>query len=91
MIEPQQLDELMRALSHNERRAFIVACRGQARSAGELAALSSLSPAAISEHLKVLRKTGLLVLEKRGRSWLYQTDTAAVAAVVQAMQALVAP
>jgi DNA-binding transcriptional ArsR family regulator len=70
------LDEVLRALSHPERRAFVRACLNEQRSAGELAELSSLSLASVSEHLKVLRKSGLLVLEKRGRFWLYRTDSA---------------
>ncbi len=65
---------MLRALSHPERRAFVVACRDAERSAGELAELSSLSLATVSEHLKVLRKSGLLVLEIRGRFWFYRTN-----------------
>lgn len=70
------LDEILRALSHPDRRRFVVACLDTARAAGELAALSELSLATVSEHLKVLRKCGLLVLDKQGRFWLYRTDRA---------------
>lgn len=55
------------------------ACRDQAKAAGELASLSELSLATVSEHLKVLRKSGLLVLEKRSRFWFYKTDLTVVA------------
>jgi DNA-binding transcriptional ArsR family regulator len=51
-----------------------MACRGSAKAAGELAELSSLSLATVSEHLKVLRTAGLLVLDKQGRNWFYRTD-----------------
>ena len=67
------LDEALRALAHPDRRMFLKACRGRALSAGELVALSALSNATVSEHLKVLRKAGLLVLERQGKQWLYQT------------------
>ncbi|MHB1102468.1 MAG: ArsR/SmtB family transcription factor [Devosia sp.] len=70
---------MLRALSHPERRLFVRACRDQAKAAGELASLSELSLATVSEHLKVLRKSGLLVLEKRGRFWFYKTDLTVVA------------
>lgn len=50
----------------------------EAKAAGDLAALSELSLATVSEHLKVLRKSGLLLLEKRGRFWFYRTDAAVV-------------
>ena len=68
------LDEVLRALSHPDRRRFVVACLDEAKAAGELAALSELSLATVSEHLKVLRKSGLLSLDKQGRFWLYRTD-----------------
>jgi DNA-binding transcriptional ArsR family regulator len=37
----------------------------------------------VSEHLKVLRKTGLLVLEARGRFRLYATDPQVVRATAE--------
>lgn len=69
---------MLRALSHPDRRAFVAACKAEAKAAGDLAALSELSLATVSEHLKVLRKSGLLLLEKRGRFWFYRTDAAVV-------------
>jgi DNA-binding transcriptional ArsR family regulator len=65
---------VLRALSHPDRRTFVAACRDAPRAAGELAELSSLSLATVSEHLKVLRTSGLLVLDKQGRNWFYRTD-----------------
>jgi DNA-binding transcriptional ArsR family regulator len=32
----------------------------------------------VSEHLKVLRKSGLLELDKRGRFWMYRTNRRAL-------------
>ncbi len=81
---------MLRALSHPDRRAFIAACRDEAQAAGELAALSELSLASVSEHLKVLRKSGLLVLEKRGRFWFYRTDVAVVARAAKEVAGLTA-
>ncbi|HEY9012842.1 MAG TPA: helix-turn-helix domain-containing protein [Devosia sp.] len=70
------LDEVLRALSHADRRRFVMACLDEAKAAGELAGLSELSLATVSEHLKVLRKSGLLILDRSGRFWLYRTDRA---------------
>jgi DNA-binding transcriptional ArsR family regulator len=64
----------LRALAHPDRRAFVVACRDGPKAAGELSELSALSLATVSEHLKVLRTAGLLVLDKQGRNWFYRTD-----------------
>ena len=61
------------------------ACKDQAKAAGELASLCALSLATVSEHLKVLRKSRLLVLEKRGRFWFYRTDPAVLRHVINAL------
>ncbi|MDN4638862.1 metalloregulator ArsR/SmtB family transcription factor [Agreia sp. PsM10] len=87
MIEVD-LSEALRALSHPDRRAFVRACAHDERSAGDLAEVSTLSLPSVSEHLKVLRKSGLLILDRRGRNWMYSTDTARLAAVAVAVAAL---
>jgi DNA-binding transcriptional ArsR family regulator len=73
-VDPSGLDEALRALAHPDRRAFVAACLDHEQAAGDLAQLSDLSLATVSEHLKVLRKSGLLVLDRRGRFWMYRTD-----------------
>ncbi len=73
-LDDDELDELLRALSHRERRMFLRLCRNEAVAAGDLAERSTLSLASVSEHLKVLRKTGLVTLEKDGRFWRYKAD-----------------
>jgi DNA-binding transcriptional ArsR family regulator len=60
-----------------------------AQAAGELAAASGLSAASISEHLKVLRKTGLVVLERQGRFRLYRTEPSCVLAVASSIEQLI--
>ena len=72
------LDERLRALAHPVRRQLVAACREAPQPAGALVELTGLAPASVSEHLKVLRKCGLLVLEVRGRSWIYTTDVEAL-------------
>jgi DNA-binding transcriptional ArsR family regulator len=87
-LHSDELDELLRALAHRERRMFLGACLEKRRAAGDLAERSSLSLATVSEHLKVLRKTGLVTLEKDGRFWFYQTARERLHAVVEELQAL---
>ena len=82
------LDQVLRALSHPDRRQFVLACRDNPRAAGELAELSSLSLATVSEHLKVLRTSGLLVLDKQGRNWFYRTDPAALSVTLKHLRKL---
>ncbi|MDQ1130700.1 helix-turn-helix transcriptional regulator [Microbacterium sp. SORGH_AS_0888] len=75
-MDSSTLDEVLRALAHPDRRSFLAACLDAEQAAGDLASLSDLAVATVSEHLKVLRKSGLLVLERRGRFWMYRTDAA---------------
>lgn len=82
------LGEALRALSHPDRRTFVRSCRQEERSAGDLAELSRLSLPSVSEHLKVLRKSGLLILDRRGRHWMYRTDVDLLAAVAAAIARL---
>ena len=53
-----------------------------------MAELSSLSLATVSEHLKVLRTAGLLVLDKQGRNWFYRTDPAVIALTMKGLRQL---
>jgi DNA-binding transcriptional ArsR family regulator len=70
------------------RRRLVTACVNGPRSAGELVDMTELAAASVSEHLKVLRKTGLLVLESRGRFRLYRTDPRVLRAVAEELVAL---
>ncbi len=69
---------MLRALAHRERRRILRACLNKACAAGDLAEPSPLAIASVSEHLRVLRTTGLLVLERDGRFRRYRTDRKAV-------------
>ena len=86
-MDDAALDERLRALAHPVRRQLVAACLASPRPAGELVALTGLAAASVSEHLKVLRKSGLLVLEVRGRYRLYAADPAAVRATAEGLVA----
>jgi len=85
-IDEGQLDEVLRALSHPQRRQFVQACMAREHAAGELAERSHLALASVSEHLKVLRKSGLLVLDKRGRFWMYRSDAKVLRAALARLE-----
>jgi DNA-binding transcriptional ArsR family regulator len=87
-LSDEQLDELLRALSHADRRMFVRLCKNQAVPAGELAEQSQLALASVSEHLKVLRKTGLLDLERDGRFRRYRTNQNLLSAVLATLAKL---
>jgi len=87
-LEEDRLDELLRAVSHIDRRMFLRRCLRNAVSAGDLADGSTLALASVSEHLKVLRKTGLLVMERQGRFRYYRTDAVLLEQIAAALVAL---
>jgi len=54
------LDATFQALADGHRRAVIDLLKQQPRRAGEIAAALELSPPALSRHLRVLRRSGLI-------------------------------
>jgi DNA-binding transcriptional ArsR family regulator len=82
------LDEGLRALSHPARREILTRCTDQWVAAGDLAAALDLAPATTSEHLKVLRKAGLVELET-DRTWRrYRTVAVSVDNLIATLAAL---
>jgi len=73
-----EFDDLLRALANPHRRRIVQECLSAPRSAGELAELLDLAPASASEHLKVLRKHGLVDLTVEGTFRIYRTRRPAV-------------
>ena len=86
-----ELDERLRALAHPVRRQLLAACLSEQRRAGELVALTGQPDATISEHLKVLRKSGLVEMERDGRLRLYRTNRGVIDAVRQELADLGEP
>ncbi len=70
MVESKQarLDAVFAALADPTRRALIAALARRPRTVGKLATPFDLSFAAVSKHLAVLERAGLVVRERRGRS-----------------------
>lgn len=58
-----KLDATLSALADPNRRAVVELLRKQPRRAGEIAAALSLTPPALSRHLRVLRRSGLIYVE----------------------------
>lgn len=68
-------DEILPALAHADRRRLLRLCRDD-----------PMAAPSVSEHQKVLRKTGLAQVEKSGKFWLYSTNTARLAEVLRALE-----
>ena len=68
------LDDIFGALSSVPRRQILRFLSQTALSTTELAERFSLSPPAVSRHLAVLQRAGLVVSERQGKSVLYRVN-----------------
>lgn len=66
--------DVFAALAHPVRRRLLMELRSGPRTASELAADMPVGRPAVSEHLAVLRLSGLAVAKRRGREQVYYLD-----------------
>ena len=64
--------QVLKALAHQGRRRIVLFVAQRPRTAGDIVALFSVSQPAVSRHLRVLRRCGLLRSRKHGRERIYQ-------------------
>lgn len=69
------LGETFKALSDKTRRDILLMLKDRDMSAGEIAQRFSTTHATISHHLKMLRDTGLVSVERQGQSMIYSLNT----------------
>jgi len=75
------LEDAIRALAHPGRRAMLRLVWVMERPATELANAAGLSRSAASQHLKLLRDTGLITVRVDATRRLYRADLARVAQI----------
>jgi DNA-binding transcriptional ArsR family regulator len=68
------MEQALRAIANPRRRAMLELVWDGERSASEIAAFSGLSKPATSQHLRVLREAGLVVVRVAGNQRLYRSD-----------------
>jgi DNA-binding transcriptional ArsR family regulator len=71
--------QAVRAIADPVRREILETLRDEPCTAGRIAAGFDISRPAVSRHLRVLRESGLVRDELRGRERLYRLDTAPLA------------
>jgi DNA-binding transcriptional ArsR family regulator len=74
-VAKTEVDTTLYALADRNRRAVVDLLKQQPRRAGEIAAALSLTPPALSRHLRVLRRSGLIQeegVEEDARVRIYQ-------------------
>jgi DNA-binding transcriptional ArsR family regulator len=67
-------DAVLRALAEPHRRAIVRMVRDEPKSVNEIAEHFDITQQAISQHLKVLRDSGLVRVERDGQRRLYLAD-----------------
>jgi DNA-binding transcriptional ArsR family regulator len=72
---PAELDRVFHALADATRRRFLLQVARSNCTVSELAQPFTLSPAAISKHLKVLESAGILLRVKTGKFHRFRLDT----------------
>ena len=72
----EPLDMIFFALADATRRGILLSLKNEYKSASELAEPFSISLAAISKHLKILEKSGLITRKKDGRNHYFQINHA---------------
>jgi DNA-binding transcriptional ArsR family regulator len=81
------MDAALRAIADPIRRSILSLVWCEERTAGEIAARFEVSQPAISQHLKVLRETGLVGVRQAGTRRYYRADRAAMAALKALLEA----
>jgi DNA-binding transcriptional ArsR family regulator len=80
-VSDPALEDAIRALAHPGRRAMLRLVWDEERPATELADAAGLSPSAASQHLKLLRETGLITVRIVATRRFYRADLARVAEI----------
>jgi DNA-binding transcriptional ArsR family regulator len=87
-MQAASVDGALVALSHPARRELVRLCVDGERSAGELGELVRLRQPATSQHLRMLRESGLLVVRREGNRRFYRVDFDRLARVQSAVDDL---
>jgi DNA-binding transcriptional ArsR family regulator len=81
------MDAALRAIADPTRRRILSLVWREERTAGEIAARFEVSQPAISQHLKVLRETGLVAVRRDGTRRFYRADHTSMAGVRAVIEA----
>ena len=76
------------ALSDSTRREILKLLRLRPHTAGEICDQFSLSPATVSHHISVLKKSGLITGERRAQTIVYHLNTTVVQEMMRALAGL---
>lgn len=84
----EAIDGALAVLSHPARRELVRLCVAGERTAGELGQLVKLRQPATSQHLRMLREAGLLVVRQEGNRRIYSVNFARLGHIQDALDDL---
>lgn len=73
-IPSQQLDHIFQALSDSTRRSILLRVRDTDETVSDIAAHYEMSMPAVTKHLNILERAGLIVRRKKGRKRLCRAE-----------------
>lgn len=83
------MDDLLHALATPRRRQILRLVRGSERAAGEIhRSIGDVTFGAVSQHLRVLERAGLVRVRREGRRRLYQARPEALAPLRQWLESM---
>jgi len=91
MSSPEHLASIMKVLSVDTRVRIVQLLTGRVLCVGALAAQLDVTQGAVSQHLRILRDSGLVISEKRGYFVHYRLNEKALAAWRAAIDKLLTP
>jgi DNA-binding transcriptional ArsR family regulator len=83
--------DALRVLAHADRLRIVEQLEQRRLTVGELAERIDLPPAAVSQHLNLMRAHGLLSVERRGRLAYYRATSPHALAVLRCIRRHAAP
>jgi ArsR family transcriptional regulator, arsenate/arsenite/antimonite-responsive transcriptional repressor len=69
------MDSLFKALSDKNRRKILDLLKSRSMNVGEIQKHFEITPASLSHHLDILKRAGLVVIERRGQFIHYSLNT----------------
>ncbi len=82
------MNAALAAIAEPRRREILRLVWRRERAAGDIAAQMTVTFGAVSQHLRVLREAGLVVMRRDGRRRLYRADVEALGPLAAALEAM---
>ncbi len=87
-LAPEMQDFLKALASETRQRILLLFSDGEERTVGQVAEEAHLGPSTASEHLALLKRSGLLTARREGKEVYYRPDTRRIPVLVRQLTEL---